>query len=222
MSGSVNRRKKYLIDSSQRQLLGVYFIHFMIVLVVFFAAMIFIFNQQIIRSGLSVDQKQVFADLMSTFAHRMWPAMWVLFLFMVLHAIYVSHKIAGPLYRIRSVLTYIGTGNLTARAKLRRGDYLNQDADAVNDMVGELDKRIGQMHDDWVAATRELDGLAGAIEEGSRSEARRRLDGLKSHMDNWKQTVDQFETTKRKTAAGPVSAPDRSVSKPGKETAPTA
>jgi nitrate/nitrite-specific signal transduction histidine kinase len=198
MAGIANRRKKLLIDHSQRQLLGVYFVHFMVVLVVFFAALLFKFNQQVIRSSMTVDEKQEFASLMTSFANRMWPAMWVLFLFMVLHAIYVSHKIAGPLYRIRTVLTYIGTGNLTARAKLRRGDYLTQDAETLNQMVGELDRRVGQMREDCVAANRGLEALQGAIEGGSRNEAKRHLTELKSRIENWKQVIDQFETTSRK------------------------
>jgi methyl-accepting chemotaxis protein len=170
----------------------------MVVLVVFFAAMVFIFNQQVIRSGLSVDQKQEFASLMSSFATRMWPTMWILFMLMVVHVLFVSHKIAGPLYRIRSVLSYIRSGNLTARAKLRRGDYLKQDADAVNEMAAELDDRIGRMRDEWVAASKALDGLEESIDGASRSQAKRRLDELKSHLDTGKQSLDQFETSERK------------------------
>jgi methyl-accepting chemotaxis protein len=201
MAGIVNRRRKLLIDGSQRQLLGVYFVHFMIILVVFFAAMVFILNQEIIRSSLSVDQKQEFASIMSSFAHRMWPAMWILFMFMVLHLLYVSHKIAGPLYRIRTVLTYVGSGNLTARAKLRRGDFLKQDAETLNDMIGELDNRIGRLRDDWTAATEVLDVLAGSIDRASRAEARRHLDDLREHLAGWKRSLDQFETSERKPPA---------------------
>jgi methyl-accepting chemotaxis protein len=174
----------------------------MVILVVFFAAMVFIFNQQVIKSGLSVDQKQEFASLMTTFAHRMWPTMWVLFLFMVVHVLYISHKIAGPLYRIRSVMSYVGSGNLTARAKLRRGDYLSEDADAVNDMVGELDERVGRMREELAAANKSVDDLAESIEGASRNDARKRLEELRSHMETWKQSLEQFETSECKPAAG--------------------
>ena len=124
--------------------------------------------------------------------------MWILFVLMVVHVLYVSHKIVGPLYRIRSVLSYVGTGNLTARAKLRRGDYLQRDADAVNEMAGELDDRIGRMRDGWAAASKALDGLEESIDGASRSEAKRRLEELKSQLDTWKQSLDQFETSERK------------------------
>jgi methyl-accepting chemotaxis protein len=196
-----NRRRKLLVDSSQRQLLGVYFVHFMILLVVFFAALLFIFNQQVIRSELTVDQKQEFASLMMSFAHRVWPAMWVLFLIMVVHAMYVSHKIAGPLYRIRNVLTLVASGNLTTRARIRRGDYLTLDAETVNDMVDELDKRIGRMHGEWNTAAEAMAALDRSIEEGSVEEAKERYNELSMQLDRWKDALDEFEFTRAKPAA---------------------
>jgi nitrate/nitrite-specific signal transduction histidine kinase len=177
--------------------------------------MVFILNQQVIRSDLSVDQKQEFTSLMSSFASRMWPAMWVLFLFMVLHVLYVSHKIAGPLYRIRSVLSYVGSGNLKARAKLRKGDFLNQDADAVNQMAAELDERISRMREEWTAANKSLEGLAESIEAASRKEARRCVNDLRDRMEVWKDSLDQFETSERKPAPKPAKPPDKSPAEPG-------
>jgi len=193
MSGVFNRRRKLLVDGSQRQLLGVYFVHFMVILVVFFAALLFIFNQQVIRSGLSIEQKQEFASIMTTFANRMWPTMWVLFLVMIVHALYVSNKIAGPLYRIRSVLTYIGSGNLKARAKLRKGDYLMQDADVVNEMASELEKRVVRMHDDCNAATEAMNALDRSIKDGSIDEARACYAELKSRVGRWEDSLNEFE-----------------------------
>ena len=101
-------------------------------------------------------------------------------------------------YRIRSVLSIIASGNLTARAKLRRGDFLTQDADALNTMVKELDEKIGRMRDDWSAASKAMDGLEKAVDGSSRSEAKRRLEELKTHVNTWKQSLDQFETSERK------------------------
>jgi methyl-accepting chemotaxis protein len=213
MAGSINRRRKFLIDGSQRQLLGVYFVHFMVVLVVFFAAMIFIFNQQVISSeGLTVDQKQEFASLMSSFVNKMWPTMWVLFLFMILHAIYVSHKIAGPLFNIRTVMSYVGTGNLTARVKLRKGDFLTQDADTVNDTIGELDRRLSDMFENCKAADKALDGLNESIESGSRTAARKCSEELRSALDDFKETLGVFQLS------GPRPAPPQYCSPPVKKT----
>jgi hypothetical protein len=192
------KRRRLLIDGSQRQLLAVYFIHFTIILVVFFAALAFVFNQQVLRSELTVDQKHEMASMIMAFSHRLWPALWILFFFLVAHSIYVSHKIAGPLYRIRCVLTSVGSGNLKARARIRRGDYLKEDAEAVNTMVRELDKRIGRMRGDCGVAREELVGLCEAIEKGSRRDAMQRAEGLMTRLAGWEQNLEAFDTSMQK------------------------
>jgi methyl-accepting chemotaxis protein len=189
------KRRKLLIDGSQRQLLAVYFFHFAIILVVTFAALAFVFNQQVLRSALSVEQKHEMASMIMSFSHRLWPVLWAVFFVLVIHSLYISNKIAGPLYRIRCVLTSVGTGNLKSRARIRGGDYLKQDAEAVNAMVRELDMKIGRMRRDWYAVGDELADLQKAIDDRSRGETKRRAEELASRFDRWKEYLDSFETT---------------------------
>ena len=53
-------------------------------------------------------------------------------------ALFLSHKIAGPAYRIEKILRDIGGGNFNIHLKLRKGDELTSVADAVNDMTAGL------------------------------------------------------------------------------------
>jgi len=46
--------------------------------------------------------------------------------------IYLSHKIAGPIYRIEKFLGDMSIGNLSARITLRKGDELMSVADKIN------------------------------------------------------------------------------------------
>ncbi len=46
--------------------------------------------------------------------------------------IYLSHKIAGPIYRIEKFLGDMSAGNLTSRIVLRKGDELRTIADKIN------------------------------------------------------------------------------------------
>jgi len=52
--------------------------------------------------------------------------------------IYLSHKIAGPIYRIEKFLSAMCAGDLTTRITLRKGDELIALADAINRLVGSL------------------------------------------------------------------------------------
>lgn len=62
--------------------------------------------------------------------------------FIILIGILLSHKIAGPAYRIERTLREIGKGNFDIRIKLRKYDELVCIADAVNDMTSNLKKLI--------------------------------------------------------------------------------
>jgi hypothetical protein len=50
----------------------------------------------------------------------------------VYQAVKHSHRIAGPLYRMRKDLGEVASGNRQKRIKLRDGDYLTELADEIN------------------------------------------------------------------------------------------
>lgn len=65
---------------------------------------------------------------------------WI-FVFLVAIAclsIFVSHKIAGPVYRFEKTAKIIASGDLTQRVRLRHGDELKELQDAFNVMADSL------------------------------------------------------------------------------------
>jgi len=61
---------------------------------------------------------------------------------LVLIGIMLSHRVAGPAYRIEKTLKEIGKGNLDIYIKLRKYDELVGIADAVNEMLVGLKERV--------------------------------------------------------------------------------
>lgn len=57
--------------------------------------------------------------------------------------IYLSHKIAGPIYRIERFLGDMAGGNISQRISLRRGDELVSIADKINVLIDSLKGTIG-------------------------------------------------------------------------------
>lgn len=57
--------------------------------------------------------------------------------------IYLSHKIAGPIYRIEKFLGDMAAGNFTSRIVLRKGDELMSVADKINVLNDSLKATIG-------------------------------------------------------------------------------
>lgn len=69
--------------------------------------------------------------------------------------ILLSHKIAGPLYRFENDLREIAGGDLTKRICLRKTDQLIELKEALNLLIGSLDRKVGRMKD----IVLELEGL---------------------------------------------------------------
>ena len=59
--------------------------------------------------------------------------------------LYVSHKIGGPLYRLKNSLESIGNGNLTTLVQLREHDQLMDFVSTINQMTGNLKDRVSQI-----------------------------------------------------------------------------
>jgi nitrogen fixation/metabolism regulation signal transduction histidine kinase len=73
----------------------------------------------------------------------------------VFAVIFISHKIAGPMYRFRNICTEIARGNLDVSSHLRDKDQLQELASAFGEMVDSLKQRE-RARGDTVAELRQL------------------------------------------------------------------
>ncbi|MDD5089507.1 MAG: HAMP domain-containing protein [Candidatus Wallbacteria bacterium] len=58
-------------------------------------------------------------------------------------SLFISHRIAGPIYRFEQSAKTISSGDLTMRVKLRKGDELQSLADCFNQMAENLETLVG-------------------------------------------------------------------------------
>lgn len=59
--------------------------------------------------------------------------------------IFLSHRIAGPMYRFEKALGEISKGDLTHRVKLRQVDEFKELADRINELTNTLDINVGNL-----------------------------------------------------------------------------
>ena len=59
--------------------------------------------------------------------------------------IFLSHRLAGPLYRFENILNSIKKGDLTQRFKLRENDQFVELANSINEHTDTLDKNMGHL-----------------------------------------------------------------------------
>jgi len=71
-------------------------------------------------------------------------------IFTIILIFFISHKIAGPLYRLKKQLNAIGLGNLPEETfSFRKNDQLQDIAKDMSEMVGRLRDRIGELKNHW-------------------------------------------------------------------------
>lgn len=78
-----------------------------------------------------------------------WPWIGGVILFFGAISIFVSHKVAGPLFRLKNSLTQITQGDLNVAVKLRRWDDLKDLADHVNTLTEELRTFVMTLRNDY-------------------------------------------------------------------------
>jgi nitrogen fixation/metabolism regulation signal transduction histidine kinase len=89
--------------------------------------------------------------------------------------IYFTHKVAGPIYKMKRLLKQVGRGNLRVESRLRKGDELQDFFDAFTQMVAGLRDLEKRQLD-------ELDRGLDALKRGASDEASTSLNRLREDM----------------------------------------
>jgi len=75
--------------------------------------------------------------------------------------ILLSHKIAGPIFRMEEFLKNMAAGDLTSRLVLRKGDELMSVADGINSLSESLKGSLQNQKTQMDKVARELESLKG-------------------------------------------------------------
>jgi hypothetical protein len=85
-------------------------------------------------------------------------------------AVFASHKVAGPLFRLQRVAVYLGRGSLIGRIHLRAGDQGTPLAACINEWVEGRKARLAELRS---AADRVDAALCACESDGGRSDPER-------------------------------------------------
>ncbi len=134
------RRKYFLPDSSQpRLLLGIELIFFILLVISGFIFYL-VANQDLTASYYQAHLK------INNLRNILLPTLIALNLAGLIVgavlALFFTHRIAGPLYRLSRIMRNIGTGNLDHVIKFRKGDEMKEMERATETMLLGLNQRI--------------------------------------------------------------------------------
>ncbi len=197
MSSRYNRN--YLLkDTFQTRFIVVSMLHFLAVLMTFLAALFLPIMIGLDNLSLSVAERGGFANQFLSLHERLWVPITIVLTLLILHAIFFSHKIAGPLYRFRKVFQAIGDGNLGTPVVIRQDDYLHKETELLNQMVMSLQERVLMAKGHYAEVQVELEDLKAALERGAaKEEMAHALKTLEIRAMRLKTELDSFRVTRQ-------------------------
>lgn len=171
-------RRKFYVHPIQRK----YFFLSLVPLLVFASAMallVFVPLNLALR-GPSPDFEKVAAlgQLQGAGGVRIWLAIFLSMAVSALMSFFVTHKFAGPLYRIEQILRKVEQGDLPAAVRIRRGDDIQDFADVVESAFKAITSALTAIKEQHALAVKEVAALQGKVTADSNGEILRRLDGI--------------------------------------------
>ena len=140
----IRRRKRYFIKPGFQSRLTAIFILIVIIVANIVGALVYAFSISKLESKLVIESKLPIdpSQLGQTLLPGVIVAELISILVVAFICIFVTHTIAGPVYRMERVARSIGDGDLTNFIKLRPKDELKDLADAMNEMTMGLRNKI--------------------------------------------------------------------------------
>ena len=186
--GRAFRRKNYFIKKSFQAKFFVGFVALLVIEALLIAGLFMRISGQTLTTGYSGSRLVI--DKTSSFFFVNFTVMCTIVGIAVGLAgmfvfIFLSHKIAGPLYRFESVLKDLAKGNLTTRINLRKSDQLEDIKNTFNAALESADERLTEVKKDLD----EAHYLASQL--GSDKEAK----NLKDAIARAKERIEFFRTS---------------------------
>jgi len=139
-------------------------------------------------SPIPLEERARAASQFTLLAQTIWPALIVLIAAAAVFSVYLTHRMAGPLFRLEQTAKEMIRGNFAIRIRLRKKDELHELAGLVNEALDSLDRTFLEIRESeargrealsWImdelkkqpTVNREaLDRLTTALQDGKRIE----------------------------------------------------
>jgi len=135
---TTNRRKGRLVDRQFQ--IGLAWRILLVFLLFFFLGIVLVFAPSMfgLLTGETLESLEPAANEFLVLHHRIWPAVALVLVGMFAYTIVVSHRIAGPVYRINDILRRMIAGEFPFPISFRKGDYFLETAELLQTLSRQL------------------------------------------------------------------------------------
>ena len=159
-----HRRRHYFIKKEFQFKFILKFCLIILMGVIFSTGLLFLFSQGTLTSSFQQSRlviKNTASAILPAVIYTNLITLGLITLATIVVTIFISHKIAGPLFRFEKELKEIGEGDLTKNMRLRKKDQ-------TTDMTVSLNRMIASLHDKVLDIQKAVEQL---IESASKQKA---------------------------------------------------
>ena len=114
-------------------------------------------------SSAPFAEKAVAAEALLMLHTKAWPGIGLVVLLFGLGTVFLTHKMAGPIYVFQMIIKEWIKGNLTARVRLRAGDDLQEMKDDLNHLAETMECLLRNLEGEHQKLYRYISQLEGAL-----------------------------------------------------------
>ncbi|MBI5167310.1 MAG: methyl-accepting chemotaxis protein [candidate division NC10 bacterium] len=163
------RRRKILIKPSYQLRSALTVILFLVIYSLILGFLIFYPIQQELSTGASLEEQARVSHQVLQLHKRVWPGVLIVAILVGIQAIFASHRIAGPLYRVEKALEDLIAGDFKQRIRLRRRDQFREFEGLINQLAEHLEQTSLQDQRFHTALKTRLETISSLLQEGGPS-----------------------------------------------------
>jgi len=135
---TTQKRKQLFINKRMQTKYVVQTLILLLVYTAFFICLLLAPYISSVLSGIPLQDQAQIARMLMNMHNSSWPILAAMILLMSLGTIFMTHRIAGPVYRLKQILTDVSDGKLNVNLELREKDDLKDLAQHVNVLIDDL------------------------------------------------------------------------------------
>jgi len=145
------------------------------------------------KSETGSDQALVAAKRILYLNEKFWPALLLSFLAIGCHSIFISHKIAGPLYRFNLIFKAVEEGIVPIPIQLRKGDYLYSEMENINQMLERLREKLTELQEAQAHLNRSIIKYKDTVSHSSMNELIKKMEDLAEQGKKLEEKLGYFK-----------------------------
>jgi len=189
------KRRKFFIDPKFQLKYILLVIAMLLLYTMAFIGTLFIPQMLPFILGAPFNEQVKAAEVLLLYHKHVWPAVFIVIPLFGFFSIFITHKVAGPVYRLKTRLQQLTEWDLDTKVTLRKGDDLQELADYVNILSGELQEFAAALKRTHETLSGDIDDIQQQIEAGSMDGAsgREAIARLDASRKNIAALLDRFK-----------------------------